>query len=110
MDDAVRMLERAIATDSTLAPAWEHLTWALIRAGDGERAGVALAHLSAGPTGGVGIHLPDFLRMAYAFRFGDPKAQAEVQAGWASLSKLALAARGGCRSTCRRHRSGSAPP
>ena len=97
MDDAVRMLERAIATDSTLAPAWEHLTWALIRAGDGERAGVALGHLERwAPRESVGIHLPDFVRMAYVFRFGDPKAQAEVAGGLGqSLDQLALAARGG---------------
>jgi tetratricopeptide (TPR) repeat protein len=96
MNDAVRMLERAIATDSTLAPAWEHLTWALIRAGEGERAGAALRHLERwAPRESVGIHVPDFVRMAYVFRFGDPKAQAEVADGLGqSLERLALAARG----------------
>lgn len=75
--DAVRMLERAVAIDSTLAPAWEHLAWALIRLGNGERAGAALTQLErwAAPAGESEIHVPTFLRMAYAFRFGGPGAR-----------------------------------
>jgi tetratricopeptide (TPR) repeat protein len=97
LGDAVRMLERAVAIDSTLAPAWEHLTWALIRQRDGERAGTALARLQrwAGPAEGSEIHLPTLLRMAYAFRFGDPAAQGQVKETLtATPATLALAARG----------------
>jgi tetratricopeptide (TPR) repeat protein len=97
MRDAIRMLERAIGTDSTLAPAWEHLAWALIRAGDGARAGVALTHLErwAGREAGVDIHIPDFVRMAYVFRFGDPQARTQVIGTLGqSPQALALAARG----------------
>ena len=97
MRDAIHMLERAIETDSTLAPAWEHLAWALVRSGEGERAGVALTHLErwAPREGGAGIHVPDFIRMAYVFRFGDANAQGEVAAGLGqSLDQLGLAARG----------------
>jgi tetratricopeptide (TPR) repeat protein len=95
--DAVRLLERALATDSTLAPAWEHLAWALIRLGEGERAGAALSQLErwAGRTKESEIDLPTFLRMAYAFRFGDPAGQGEVRATLSrSPEALALAARG----------------
>jgi tRNA A-37 threonylcarbamoyl transferase component Bud32/tetratricopeptide (TPR) repeat protein len=97
MRDAMDMLQRAIETDSTLAPAWEHLAWALVRSGEAERAGVALAHLErwAPREAGEGIHVPDFIRMAYVFRFGDAKAQGEVAGGLGqSLDHLALAARG----------------
>jgi tetratricopeptide (TPR) repeat protein/tRNA A-37 threonylcarbamoyl transferase component Bud32 len=96
LDEAVRMLERAVAMDSTLAPAWEHLTWALIRLGDRERAGAALSQLErwADPAESE-IHLPTFLRMAFAFRFGDAAAQGEVTGALtASAEALALAARG----------------
>jgi tetratricopeptide (TPR) repeat protein/tRNA A-37 threonylcarbamoyl transferase component Bud32 len=96
LDEAVRMLERAVATDSTLAPAWEHLTWALIRLGDRERAGIALSQLErwADPAESE-VHLPTFLRMAYAFRFGDPAAQRDVEGAlMQSAEALALAARG----------------
>ncbi|HJR52035.1 MAG TPA: serine/threonine-protein kinase, partial [Gemmatimonadales bacterium] len=97
MRDAMDMLQRAIETDSTLAPAWEHLAWALVRSGEGERAGVALAHLErwSPRKEEAGIHLPDFIRMAYVFRFGDARAQGEVAAGLGqSVDHLALAARG----------------
>jgi tetratricopeptide (TPR) repeat protein len=95
--DAVRMLERAVATDSTLAPAWEHLAWALIRLGEEERAGAALSQLErwAGSAEESEIHLPTFLRMAYALRFGNPASQGEVMGTLShSPEALALAARG----------------
>jgi tetratricopeptide (TPR) repeat protein len=95
--DAVRLLERAVATDSTLAPAWEHLAWALIRLGEGERAGMALSELDrwAAHPGESEIQLPTFLRMAYGFRFGDPARQREVTGALSrSPEALALAARG----------------
>jgi tetratricopeptide (TPR) repeat protein len=95
--DAIGLLERAVATDSTLAPAWEHLAWALIRLGDRERAAAALAQLQRWASGveESEIHLPSLLRMAYQFRFGDPGGQGEV-VGTLSRSPevLALAARG----------------
>ena len=97
MHDAISMLERAIRSDSTLAPAWEHLAWALIRSGDGPRAGVALTSLErwASREEGVDIHLPDFVRMAYVFRFGDPQARRQVTGTLAkSPEGLLLAARG----------------
>ena len=95
--EAVQLLERAIATDSTLAPAWEHLAWALIRMGDGPRAGSALSQLErwAGGDEESSIELPVFLRMAYAFRFGEPAARAKAtEALSQSPEALALAARG----------------
>jgi tetratricopeptide (TPR) repeat protein/predicted Ser/Thr protein kinase len=97
MRDAIGMLERAIRTDSTLAPAWEHLAWALIRAGDGPGAGVALTNLErwASREEGVGIHVPDFVRMAYVFRFGAPEARTQVTGALGeSPEALQLAARG----------------
>ncbi len=95
--DAVLLLERALAIDSTLAPAWEHLAWALIRQGEGERAGAALSRLRrwAAPLEESEIHLPTFLRLAYAFRFGDSAGQ---RGAMDTLSRdpaaLTLAARG----------------
>jgi serine/threonine-protein kinase len=97
MRDAVPLLERAVATDSTLAPAWEHLAWVLIRLGEGERAGATLSQLErwADRAAESEIHLPTFLRMAYAFRFGDPADQGEVMEALShSPEALALAARG----------------
>jgi tetratricopeptide (TPR) repeat protein len=95
--DAIPLLERAVATDSTLAPAWEHLAWALIRLGERERSDVALSHLErlAARAEESEIHLPTFLRMAHAFRFGDPEGQSEVMGTLSqSPEALALAARG----------------
>ena len=97
MRDAVRMLDRAIATDSTLAPAWEHLAWALIRGGEGARAKAALERLEhwAWREDSTTMHVPDFIRMAYVFRFGDAKSRIEVtEALRRSPEALMLAARG----------------
>ena len=97
MREAVELLRRAVATDSTLAPAWEHLAWALIRMGDGAGAGHALAQLErwAGHDEESDIQLPVFLRMAHAFRFGNPAARGEAMGALSgSPEALALAARG----------------
>ena len=95
--DAIGMLERAVRTDSTQAPAWEHLAWALIRVGDRERAGRVLEQLErwAAPAEQEEIHLPTFLRIAYAFRFGDPATRGQAMGALGqSPDALALAARG----------------
>lgn len=97
LQEAVRLLERAVAIDSTLAPAWEHLAWALIRLGEAEGAQAALAQLQrwAGPPEESEIYLPMFLRMAYELRFGPPASEAQVQATLGRIpGALALAARG----------------
>lgn len=97
IQDAVTLLERAVRTDSTQAPAWEHLAWALIRLGDGPGAGAALAQLErwAAPDAHSDIQLPAFLRMAYAFRFGDSAARGGTMSVLGqSAEALALAARG----------------
>jgi len=97
LQDAVRILERATAMDSTLAPAWEHLAWALIRLGERKRAAVALVNLErrAGRREESEIYLPMFLRLAYRFRF---EPAAESGGGLEGLLRdpaaLALAARG----------------
>ena len=96
LDEAARMLARATAIDSTLAPAWEHLAWALIRLGRPEDAARALANLGrvAGRREESEIYLPDFLRVAYTARF-DPAALASASGPLLqSPSALAIAARG----------------
>jgi tetratricopeptide (TPR) repeat protein len=97
LSDAIAMLQRAVAMDSTLAPAWEHLAWAWIRAGDAERAREALGRLErlAGHPEESEIYLPMFLRLAYEARFGtrDDAVRAQ-QALRGSPGALAIAARG----------------
>jgi tetratricopeptide (TPR) repeat protein len=97
LGEAVALLERAVATDSTLAPAWEHLAWALIRMGERERAGAALSHLTrlAVRLEESEIQLPAFLQMAHVLRFGSMEGQTEVMGTLSrSPEALALAARG----------------
>jgi serine/threonine protein kinase len=97
MWEAAEMLKRAASADSTLAPAWEHLAWARIRLGDAERADSALTQLErwAGEPEGSEIHVPTFVRMAYALRFGGAAAQDQVIGSLSrSPEHLALAARG----------------
>ena len=96
LDEAARMLAAAAAADSTLAPAWEHLAWALIRLGRRADAARALDNLRriAGRREESEIYLPDFLQVAYTARF-DPASLAS--AGGPLLKSppaLALAARG----------------
>jgi tetratricopeptide (TPR) repeat protein len=96
LDEAARMLAKATEGDSTSAPAWEHLAWALIRLGRREDAARALASLGrvAGRREESEIYLPDFLRVAYTARF-DPAALASTGGPLLqSPSALALAARG----------------
>ncbi len=97
LEDAVRMLERSLSIDSTLAPAWEHLAWALIRLGERERARSALGRLErlAGRPEESEIYLPMFLRLAYEIRFDSAGSGARA-AGTLIQSPpaLALAARG----------------
>jgi tetratricopeptide (TPR) repeat protein len=97
LGDAVRLLEQAVVMDSTLAPAWEHLAWALIRLGQEERAGRALASLEslAGRPDQSEIYLPRFLRIAHTLRFGSPAERVEAQDRLGrDPGALALAARG----------------
>ena len=97
MEEAARMLRNAVSADSTLAPAWEHLAWARIRLGDREGADSALLQLErwAGGPEGSEIHVPTFIRMAYAVRFGGDAAQDQVMGALSrSPEQLALAARG----------------
>jgi tetratricopeptide (TPR) repeat protein len=97
MEEAAEMLRRAVSEDSTLAPAWEHLAWARVRLGDRERADSALVQLErwAGGPEGSEIHVPTFVRMAYAVRFGGAAAQEGVVGSLSrSPEQLALAARG----------------
>jgi tetratricopeptide (TPR) repeat protein len=96
LDEAARMLAQATEGDSTSAPAWEHLAWALIRLGRREDAARALANLSrvAGRREESEIYLPDFLRVAFTARF-EPTALASAGGPLLqSPSALALAARG----------------
>jgi tetratricopeptide (TPR) repeat protein len=94
--DAAGLLARAVATDSTLAPAWEHLTWARIRLGDETEAADALRRLErvSGRPEESEIPLPMFLRLAYGLRFGSATV-ADAAGGLAPVpGALGLAARG----------------
>jgi serine/threonine protein kinase/tetratricopeptide (TPR) repeat protein len=96
LTDAADMLAAAATADPTLAPAWEHLAWALIRLGRRDEAARALDNLGrvAGRPEESEIYLPEFLRVAFTARF-DPAA---LGAGGGALLQspgaLALAARG----------------
>ena len=96
LEEAARMLEDAVRADSSLAPAWEHLAWALIRLGRREEAARALESLGrvAGRREESEIYLPDFLRLAYTARFEPPALAARGGALLQSRPALALAARG----------------
>lgn len=93
--EAIRMLELAVELDSSLAPAHEHLAWALIRSGHQDQARERLAslHRVAGKPEESEIYLPALLSLAFAMRFqqqaGDPDTSL-LQ----SPSVLGLAARG----------------
>jgi hypothetical protein len=94
--DAADLLARAVATDSTLAPAWEHLAWARIRLGDKAEAATALRQLErvAGSPEESEIPLPMFLSLAYQLRFSDTPV-ATAAGGLGNIpGALALAARG----------------
>ncbi len=94
-DDAIRMLQHAVLLDSSLAPAHEHLAWALIHAGRPDEARVsldALRRLSGSPEESE-IFLPALLEIAFAMRFG-PEAEVRPEALLGSSFVLGLAARG----------------
>jgi tetratricopeptide (TPR) repeat protein/tRNA A-37 threonylcarbamoyl transferase component Bud32 len=94
-DEAIRMLRHAVALDPSLAPAHEHLAWALIRSGRREEARRSLDALSqvAGSPEESEIYLPALLGIAFAMRF-TPEAAAKQQAELRSPFVLGLAARG----------------
>ena len=94
-DDAIRMLQHAVRLDSSLAPAHEHLAWALIHAGRRDEARLsldALQRVSGSPEESE-IFLPALLEIAFAMRF-TPEARVRPEALLRSPSALALAARG----------------
>jgi tetratricopeptide (TPR) repeat protein len=94
-DQAIRMLQHAVVLDSSLAPAHEHLAWALIRSGRREEARRSLDALSrvAGSPEESEIYLPALLEIAFAMRF-TPEAAGTRQAALESPFVLGLAARG----------------
>jgi tRNA A-37 threonylcarbamoyl transferase component Bud32/tetratricopeptide (TPR) repeat protein len=96
LEEAADMLRGATVLDSTLAPAWEHLAWALIRLGRAREAQGALENLArvAGTREESEIYLPDFLRVAYAVRFDPTALTRGLPPPLQSSESLALAARG----------------
>ncbi|HJR16011.1 MAG TPA: protein kinase [Gemmatimonadales bacterium] len=95
LDEAIAILRKAVALDSLLAPAHEHLAWALIRAGekDGARLSLDALHRSAGNAKESEIYLPALLELAFGLRFAGnstPLKSTSLQ----SPLELALAARG----------------
>jgi tetratricopeptide (TPR) repeat protein len=93
--DAIVTLQRAVELDSSLAPAHEHLAWALIRSGRKEEARRSLDALqrTAGHSGESEVHLPIFLELAYALRFA-PDSSLLDHPALQSPTGLSLAARG----------------
>ena len=93
--EAIRMLRHAVLLDPLLAPAHEHLAWALIHAGRREEARLsldALRRVSGSPEESE-IFLPALLEIAFAMRFA-PEAEVKPEALLGSPSVLGLAARG----------------
>src|SRR4051812_1758069 len=92
-DSAIAVLRRVVELDSSLGPALEHLSWALIRAGRSQEARRSLdaLHRVAGKPEESEIYLPKFLEIAYAARFSATPLNDPVLH---SLSGLRLAARG----------------
>ncbi|MFL5513049.1 MAG: protein kinase domain-containing protein [Gemmatimonadales bacterium] len=70
-DSAIAVLQQVVALDPSLAPALEHLTWALIRSGRSYEARQSLdaLHKVAGKPEESEIYLPMFLEIAYGARF-----------------------------------------
>ena len=71
LDSAARVLEEAVARDPVLAPAHDHLVWALIRLGYRAEAESALVRLERNATADSlsEVDPPDALRLAFAARF-----------------------------------------
>jgi tRNA A-37 threonylcarbamoyl transferase component Bud32/tetratricopeptide (TPR) repeat protein len=95
-EEAIAMLRRAVTLDSSLAPAHEHLAWALIRSGEKDEARTSLnaLHRAAGKAEESEIYLPAFLELAHALRFTPDPALLKHPALQSPVG-LALAARGG---------------
>jgi tetratricopeptide (TPR) repeat protein/predicted Ser/Thr protein kinase len=95
LERAVATLQKAVALDSSLAPAHEHLAWALIRMGqkDGARRSLDALHRSAGRAEESEVYLPALLELAYSLRF-IPGAEPLKSPALQSAFVLALAARG----------------
>lgn len=97
---AVEILREAAARDSFLAPAYDHLTWALIRLGLREEGRRTLDHyrMIAAPPEDLDFPLPLYLEQAFLERF-DPdaarSARSKLFGGPGADRKLDLAARGG---------------
>jgi tetratricopeptide (TPR) repeat protein len=70
-DSAISVLRRVVQLDSSLSPALEHLSWALIRSGRNQEARSSLdaLHRAAGKPEESEIYLPLFLEIAYSARF-----------------------------------------
>jgi tetratricopeptide (TPR) repeat protein len=96
LSEAAEMLAAAAAADPTLAPAWEHLAWALIRLGRQDESRRALDSLDrvAGRREDSEIYLPDFLHVAFAARFTPAALEQGAGAALETPAALALAARG----------------
>jgi tetratricopeptide (TPR) repeat protein len=94
--EAATMLRRATQANPTLAPAWEHLTWALIRLGREADAAAALDTLArvAGRPEESEIYLPDFLRVAFAARFQPAALESAAGPLLGAAGALGIAARG----------------
>lgn len=94
--EAAAMLHRATTANASLAPAWEHLSWALIRLGRQAEAAAALGTLLrvSGPPTESEIYLPDFLKVAFAARFTPAKLDAAAGPLLGQPERLMLAARG----------------
>jgi len=94
--EAAAMLRRATTADPSLAPAWEHLTWALVRLGRQAEAAGALDTLLrvAGERTESEIYLPDFLQVAFAARFAPVRLRAAAGPLLATPERLMLASRG----------------
>jgi hypothetical protein len=73
LDSSRRVIARAAALDSTLAPAFLDLAWAAIRLGDRDGAATAVRRLAAITPAGA-IIPPEFLALAYYERFAPDSA------------------------------------
>ena len=94
-DTAIAVLQRAVELDPSLAPAREHLAWALIRSGRREEARHSLdaLHRTAGKPEESEIYLPMFLQLAFAARFAPDSAPVNDPVLYSPFG-LGLAARG----------------
>jgi tetratricopeptide (TPR) repeat protein len=96
LDSAVRTMRRAVRRDSSLVPAVEHLTQALIRTGQEEEALAALSHLEKihPPPETPGLYYPKIWGQGFLEKF-DPEAARVSRGSMADLpvEELGLYAR-----------------